>query len=271
MKELVDNLGQRATFITDYITPITPTSERTCLGIVAINQKALAEAIRKSMATDPNVRHRQFQGFDIWEMTEDSVNPPEVEIEDPSRSRQPVRATISAAERDQNPEGEGQEQRYFPKSAVTVGRGFLFIASHVNFLEKILAQDANTSLASSGDYQAISKEMQALGANQVSFEVFVRQALAVHPTYELIRMNKLPEAQTMLAKMINRVLTKQGEQSRSAELDGSKLPPFEKVQQYFGLGGMFVATEPTGWVAVGFSPKEAQAQVGARQPAVRQQ
>jgi hypothetical protein len=270
VKDLVNNLGQRATFITDYIMPITPTSERTCLGITAADEKALALAVRKSMETDPNVKHRFFQGHDIWEMTEEAVAAPEVEIEDPNRpqqSRKPLRERV--AERDQGAEEEGMPERLLPRSAVTVARGHLFIASHVDFLEKILSQDPNTSLSSQADYKLVMQEMQSLGAGQESFRLFVRQGRAVRPTYELIRVNKLPEAQTLLATAINRLLTKEGETSRTAQIDGSKLPPFEQVQRYFGLGGMFITTEPNGWFGIGFSPKDGTTQIGARPASVR--
>jgi hypothetical protein len=276
VKDLVMNMGQQATFITDYITPISPTCERTCLAVVAVNEKALAEAIRKSMATDPNVRHRQFQGYDIWEMTDETVAAPDVEIEQPGQppqARQPVRQHVGAArsqpgQRSAGQAEEGEEEqteRLLPRSAVTVAKGWLFIASHVDFLEKILSQDPNTSLASTADYQAVMKEMQSLGASQDSFRIFVRQARAVHPTYDLARANKLPEAQTMLGNLLNRLLAQDPDQPRKAEIDGSKLPPFEQVERYFGLSGMFVTTEANGWFGVGFSPKALPTQVGARQ------
>jgi hypothetical protein len=249
VKDLIYNLGQRCTFIVDHKEPITTTCERSCLGIVASNPKGLADAIRKSMETDPNVKHRQVGGFDIWEMVEEQIDVPQVELEGSARG---------AAE-----EVEPAPQRLMPRSAVCVAHGHLFVASHVNFLEEILALDPTKSLANEPDYQAAAREMATLGSNQDSFRFFVRGDQSAEATYELLRMNKMPEAQTMLAQALNRVLNEQGEETRKREFDGSKLPPFAEVKRYFGWGGAFVQTEANGWFAVGFSPSVTGAQVGA--------
>lgn len=260
VKDLVDHLGQRATFIVDHQLPISPTCERSCLGIATTNPAALAEAIKKSMSTDPNVKHRVFQGFDIWEMTEEAIAAPEVELENPGvkTPRPGAKADVAHAEEEAG--------RLLPRSAVTVARGHLFVASHVDFLEKILAQQAADSLATAKDYQQVNAEMQNLKAGQNSLRSFIRRDKAVHPTYELIRRNQLPEAQTMLAQFINRVMAGDDDkkETRANEIDGSKLPPFEQIERYLGLGGLFLTSEDTGWFAIGFTPKDASAQISAR-------
>lgn len=265
VNDLVNNLGQRATFIVDYQLPITPTCERNCLGIAAVNEAALAAAVRRSMETDPNVKHRVFEGFDIWEMTDESVDAPQVELEDPS-PRAPVRPRVGNAQH-----AEEEAGRLLPRSAVTVARGHLFIASHVDFLEKILAQRAEDNLGTASDFQQVAKQMQSLGAGQNALRSFIRRDQALHPTYELMRRNQLPEAQTMIATLLNRLLADaEAQGTRRAEIDGSKLPPYEQVRHYLGRGGLFLTSEENGWFAVSFTPKDT-AQVGARPSTARAQ
>jgi hypothetical protein len=266
--DLVNHLGQRATFVVDYQLPISPTCERSCLGINAVNEKALALAVRKSMETDPNVKHRQFQGFDIWEMTEDEpVATPKVEFDEPGTK------SVGRPRVGNTKEAEEETSRLLPRSAVCVARGHLFVASHVDFLEKILAQTAANGLTTSSDYQAVAKDMQAVGAAQNCLRTFIRRDQALRPTYELIRRNQLPEAQTMIASLINRLMAgdDDSQRTRSAEIDGSKLPPFEQIQHYLGRGGMCLTAEADGWFAVSFTPKDTQAQVGARPSTARAQ
>jgi hypothetical protein len=61
----------------------------------------------------------------------------------------------------------------------------------------------------------------------------------------------MPKAETILGRMLNQAFaTKKGE-LRKAEIDGSNLPAWEKVQGYFGPAGAFVQSEDEGWLIKG--------------------
>jgi hypothetical protein len=143
--------------------------------------------------------------------------------------------------------------RLLPRSAIVVAHGHLFIASHTDLLETILSQRApGDNLAASPDFRLLDDEMQRLGASQNSFRGYVRQNRSQRVTYEMMRQNRMPEAKTMMAGLMNTVLGAQEGITRESQFDGKTLPEFEKVEHYFGPAGMFVTTEDTGWFAVTF-------------------
>ena len=70
-KELIQNLGQRVTMITDYQLPITTSSERLLFAIETKDEKAVAKAMEKSMKNDPTVKRRVVGGRVMWEIVEE--------------------------------------------------------------------------------------------------------------------------------------------------------------------------------------------------------
>jgi hypothetical protein len=67
-----------------------------------------------------------------------------------------------------------------------------------------------------------------------------------------MRQGKMPEAETMLGKFLNRLWEPADEgQLRSQYIDGSKMPEFSVVEQYLGPGGLFIRSESDGWTVTG--------------------
>jgi hypothetical protein len=92
----------------------------------------------------------------------------------------------------------------------------------------------------------------ALGSNHDSLHFFTRTDESYRATYELFKQGKLPESETILARLLNAMMGPQEEGvMRKQELDGSKLPAFEQVKKYLGPGGLFVQSEDDGWWLVG--------------------
>ena len=71
-------------------------------------------------------------------------------------------------------------------------------------------------------------------------------------TYELIRQNKLPESESLLARFLNALLGSD-EETRQQRIDGSKLPDFDVVRRSLGPAGMAVSSEKNGWFLKGFT------------------
>jgi hypothetical protein len=244
-KDLINHLGQRVTAIVDYHMPITPSSERVCVAIDTSNERVVADTIRRSMETDPNVKRRNLGGFDVWELVEEQLDLPQVEIDGEPNSQ--IGGDGPAAN-DEN------SDRLLPRSAIVVAHGHLFIASHTDFLEILLSQRTpGDTLAASPDFRLIDEEMKRLGASQNSFRGYIRQNRSQRVTYELTRVNRMPEAKTLIGGLMNTLLGTQEGVLRDPQFDGRKLPEFEKVEHYFGPAGMFVTTEDNGWFAVTFA------------------
>ncbi len=171
VKDLIAHLGNRMTMVKDYTSPTTLDCERSCLIIEVANQAELAKSIQKSMEPDPNVRKHDFEGNVIWEMLEEEIEGPEVEIE-------AVKPKAGAADK----VGEKLEEELaagdgglMPRSSVSVANGHLFVATSLPFLQKLLSKrEAAESLATAPEYAAVSAEIDRLYTGPQSFRFFTR-------------------------------------------------------------------------------------------------
>ena len=107
-------------------------------------------------------------------------------------------------------------------------------------------------LSDAADYQQIQDALAKIGASSSSFRFFARTDESYRPTYELIRQGKMPEAKTVLGKLLNRILGPDEKGIlREQQIDGSKMPEFDAVRRYLGPAGMFVHSEENGWYMAG--------------------
>lgn len=261
--ELVAQMGNRITLITDYSMPISINSERSLLAIEAKDEKKLAETMARIMEKEPDVERREFGNFVIWERVPEDVGIHELEIDAPGLS--PLQ--IDKVE----PVDEGEDQEHvLPNSAVCVAFGQLMMASDIKYLEHLLGGFGQRELlTSSGDYQLVSARMEQLAAGDRCGWSFVRTDEAFRPTYELIRQGRMPESETMFGKFLNRMLTTEVEKEegvlRKQRLDGSDLPNFETVRRFFGPAGRALRSDKDGWLLTGtVLHKEAPARVAER-------
>lgn len=250
-KEIFAHLKNRAVIMTDYIVPITPQSERRVSAVEVTDEPRVAKGIEKLMRDDPTVRRREVGEFVIWEMLGDGkdMEIPELDVDnggDRSRvapgsrpRRRPQRGTRTA------------EKQPMPRSAVCVANGRLYIATHIDFLIKVLTQEEPDPLHRSVDYRlidnALTPMMQRAGVSSLAGRLFSHLGEVVRPTYELVRQNRMGEAETTLGKIVNHILEDEQQKGpRQQEIDGSKLPEFEAVRRYFGPAGSVLVNEEDG-------------------------
>ncbi len=127
-RDLIAQLGDRATIVSDYVLPITPKSERTLFAIDVKNPDELAATIAKSMKTDPQAQRHEFNGHVIWEIVDE-----ETDVADDHDRKQPGTRAGQATRSRKRP-----KERMLPSSAVTVAHGHLLVATHYDFLTKML-------------------------------------------------------------------------------------------------------------------------------------
>ena len=246
-RDLIAHLGQRATVITDYELPITPTSQRRLLAVEAKNPDKLAAAIDKAMNGDEKARKLEVEGHDVWEIVPEDESMPALDIDDAGEGREK-----------RPPEEEGEapaRQVSLANSAVTVAKGCLMVSSHVDLLRKVLAGvNKPDQLVNDRDYLMVQDECTKLGASNDCAQGFVRTDEQYRVMYELFKQGRLPEADTFLAHFINFLMGEEKEGvTRKPRLDGSKLPEYKIVQHYLGPGGSFSTSEKEGWFLVGFT------------------
>ena len=243
--ELVAHLGQRVSIVADYQVPITTTSERLLIAVEVKDEKAVAQALHKMFKNDKEMRQREFQKHIIWEgVPEEKTEVPAVTLELPGlEPGQPGKAPLP----------QGRQNALLPNAALTVANGQLLIASHYDFLIKILKKiDQRETLARSIEYQIVQKTLDKFGSPAKSVRTFGRTDEQARPTYELIRQGKMPESETMLGRVLNTVFGagKKGV-IRKQQIDGRSMPDYEFVRRYLGPAGMQVVTEPDGWFLKG--------------------
>ena len=181
------------------------------------------------------------------------VSAPEVDFGDAPqapRSR-PLRKNAAGNQQQQQPP-------LLPHAAVTVYEGNLMIASHIDFLLKVIAPEKKVEpLANEADYLQVDAEIEAFDPAAKCFRFFSRTDEEYRTTYELVRQNKMPQSESMLARVLNGLFGegKKGK-TRDQQIDGRKLPDYDVVRRYLGPAGMQMTSEPEGWFLKGFTLKK---------------
>jgi len=254
-KELIAHLGQRVSILTDYQLPITTTSERLMVAVEVKDSKAVAKAIAKLFKGDKTVARRNIDGQIIWELIgEQTPEPtaPKIDFGDvpavaPAHPLRKKKKTDDEDEDDVQP-------HLLPHRAVTVWGGHLMIASHIDFLMKVIAPAKKPDLlADDVDYKLVEEEIKKFNP-QKCLHFFSRTDEEYRPTYELIRQNKMPESESLFAKLLNALFgdEKKGA-TRRQKIDGRELPEYQVVRRYLGPAGLQVTSEPDGWFLKGFT------------------
>ena len=243
--ELIAHLGNRVSLMSDYQLPITTTSERLLIAVAAKDDKKVAAAVRKLFKNDKDVRRREFGGHIIWEnVPPEKMAVPTISLELPGQKK---KGQDEGDQRD-------KENVLLPNAAVTVAYGHLLIASHYDFLIKVLKNpDPRETLARSLDYQVVTEAIKQLAPEMSAARIFSRTDEEYRVTYELIRQGKMPESETMLARVLNSLsgADKKGV-PRKQKIDGREMPDFDVVRRHLGPAGTYVVSEDGGWFIKGF-------------------
>jgi hypothetical protein len=244
-EEFTKHLGERATLISDYRLPITPKSERIMVAIAVKDPATVMATVNKAMEKDPAAKKRVHEGHVIWELKNEDAEATEVKIEgfDDFGFDEPMDIQEEA------------DKPFIPNSAVTVAHGHLLIASHVDYIVDVLQTPAEVdSLRQAADYGVMVAALKKLGAGQDSFQLFTRTDEAYRVTYELMRAGKMPESESVLGKLLNRMFASdedEEEELREQEIDGDKMPEYELVRRYLGPAGLYLRTVDEGWTISG--------------------
>ncbi|MFM8497702.1 MAG: hypothetical protein ACKOEM_19600 [Planctomycetia bacterium] len=267
-KDLVACLGTRILVLGDYATPIDVDSERLVIAIEAKDAAKVAATVAKSMATDPDMQKVESNGHVIWEMIDRSAAIPKLEIETPG-------GAIAHADDESDPHHHRKrlrekEEKLLPHSAVTVAHGHLLIASHRDFLERVLATSAGEGgLTAAADYALVTGEMKKLFPATSALRSFGRADESVRPAYEMLRKGEMPKSKSVIGQLLNGLLCDGKEGSvRAQKIDGSTLPDFELIRKYFGTVGLGMESVPEGWYLSGVALPRSQTEPEvARRPA----
>jgi hypothetical protein len=227
-REIFARLGRRLTVLADAEKPTHFHSDRMALAFETTDEKGLAAAVKRLLEKDPDVKsHLTPKKDQIWE--------------------------ILRTEKKRNNREDGVHRGKTPNGAVAVARGHLFVASHLQLLEKILAGDAEP-LTRQEDWERVARELDKVSPGKECLRLFGRTDEMFRTGYEFLRHNQLAEAPSYRAQLFSMFVEGGG----GRKVDGRKLPEFQHAAAYLGLAGMAVANEPDqrGWLTVGFILKK---------------
>ncbi|WP_254508016.1 hypothetical protein [Anatilimnocola floriformis] len=244
---LVNHLGERATLLSDVLQPVDERSERMLVAIEVSNPKIVAETVNKFFKGDPTAVRKVFEGQEIWEIQNEQTaadDGPMLSIEG---------TDFVAADKKGEDEEEGRKK--LPNMAVTVFEGHLVVGTHTDYVMDLIKnakKKGAPSLADLDDFKRVNKRLVELGQGNDSFRYFAKTEESYRATYEMLRVNKLPQAETMFARILNAMLDQDPDDGvRKNEIDGTKLPAYEKITKYLGPTGLFTQSEDNGWWIVG--------------------
>lgn len=251
-KEIVAHLGQRVLVFSDYSLPITPDSERLLMAIeIKGDVKAVADGVRKLMENDGSHEKREYGAHVAWEVKEEKAAAlPKLDI-----------MGLEAIDVPKAP-AKKKEKKMLAGKALSVAYGHILVGSNNEILRRVLQPEAESgTLAASVDYKLVRDAMSRLGAVDNCAQTFSRTDEEYRPTYELLRSGEMPQSQTLMGKILNGILsepnTEEEEEEgvvkvRTQQLDGRKLPEYDRVRRYLGPAGIFVNSLEDGWFATGF-------------------
>ncbi len=244
-RAFVKHLGDNVTVLSDYVYPITPKSERMLVAIAVGDEAAVRKTVQKALAKDPDARRIDVGQYTIWEILEEEETGPDLDFE-----LDGIDPIGSAPIEEDAPE---EDEKILRNSAIMVAHGHVMVATHVDFLRRIVENRAEVDqLKKCEDFHLIEKHLREIGADADCVRFFTRTDEAYRPSYELIRQGRMPESESMLGKLLNRWLGPEDEGLlREQQIDGSQLPEYQAVRRYLGPSGSFMRTEKDGWFSCG--------------------
>ncbi|MDA0659441.1 MAG: hypothetical protein O3C60_11430 [Planctomycetota bacterium] len=249
--DFVAKLGKRVTVLVDHTDPITTDSERVLVALELQDDAAalaVQAALDRSLSTDPGARQVEQDGVKIWEFFE--AEDEDLQIDG-----------IESFDANAGAPVEEAEGKLWSHAAIIVAHGHLLMGSDIGIVQKVLKSSTSETakpLGGAEDYQRLRAELETMGAGEDCARMFTRQDESLHPSYELWRQGKMPEAKSILGRLLNRMLApKQKGVQRKQQIDGSQLPDYSVVAPYLGPSGLYVRAEANGWYVSGaFLPKE---------------
>jgi hypothetical protein len=222
-KEIVCQVGEVVTLMSDCELPLTPTSERAVVVFTLKDEKVVAEAIRRAVEDDPKVKKTTVAGRTVWELVSD---PPVAKKGEPPPPPD-------------------------PNAAFCVADGKFYIATQASLIAKLLTRPGAT-LESRPEYQRVTKQYERLGGALACIRLFARPEEDLRLTYDMWRKGQLEQATSIYAFGLNAIMPKNQSANTVWTLDGRKLPPYEAVSRHLGPVGVMLFVHPDGWDGTAF-------------------
>jgi hypothetical protein len=227
-KEIFGRLSPQVTLLARDALPVTPDSPQRLLALSTMDEAALKAVVKKVLESDPNSEANSVAGHDAF---------------------------FSYVEEEDGFGGESaaEDADKSPSFITCVANGHLMFATDVKILEDALSQ--GDSLIDHSDYKNVISHLKGLG-EETCIQYFGRLQNALRVNYELLRLGKKPNSAKSFRGLLNNIAAGEPPEIKEPTLDGSKLPPFDQLGQYFGLAGLAGIATDDGWYLEGFVLKK---------------
>ena len=261
LRRMVQQFDNRITIYSTTIEPIVFDSEKVVLAIKLNDgiDDAQADWLLESVARARQAKVKVLAGF---KMVED--DPSAVIEEDPDDFGDFDLDDLDFEDEEEFDEPEQQDftmfsRRFFAikKSKPNNGGGpeeaYLIVANDKDFLKTILLSKPTDGFEKSGDYMRLQETLAAVtDSERIRFRQFGRLDRILKTNYEMLRRGEMGKAQTVFARVVNRLMTDEGaipDESRDQEIDASDLPSdYEaEIAPYLGPSGWVMEMQDNGW------------------------
>ncbi len=244
-QEVLPYLTNDILSMSDCKEPITVDSRRTMIALRVTEPEKLFKVLERVMNNEPDAVLREFDGHKLWKVVRQEDEELNIDADFGEFGEEPMQT-------------KPEDEPWLSNWAITIYGDRLMFASHAEMIEDAIKQDK------SGNASSLTQDTQYLRARQMVEKLaegrpgctwqVLRSDLSYRVQYELFREGKLPQSQSMLATIMER-LTQPKKELRGKEkqqIDGGKLPPFDEIRGYLQPGGLLFESTDDGWVYTGF-------------------
>ena len=268
LEELVKKLDNRLTVFTDNTLPINESSEKVVVGVkVKKDIKRVYEWVKR-IINIPEENIVKFEGINLYVDKSEELEPFEEDFED-------IEGEETGEEDAPKPPKPIFDQRIYAAT-----NGYILMSNDLEYMKKIIRnikKKPGTKLKNAGDYKAVYAFLAKMSdEKKVSYRQFIRLDQSIRVNYEMLRQGKMGSSNTVLAKILNQILTPPGsddEAPRTQKIDGSDLPKdFQaRIAPYFGPAGFVMESVKNGWTLSGVVlPKKNRANVASNKDETEQ-
>lgn len=265
--DLIANFGRQVSSTNAFNPENTAEGEKFILSfnILEGKEQLVASALERMFSSDPDFQKVDLTGSVFWQYVPQKKNETATGVRPggvrPGGVRPGgVRPGATRPSATAAPVAEpGVEAELIKGVVFGVVNGALYVSNDPVYLQnKVLNLPNNApSILNSPEHQRAMQFLaqEPAAANGVFIRSYSRNVDGLRENYELFRQGKLPQGQTLGAKLLNAILTPPGQKTpREIKFDGSALPPFnETFAKNIGFSLFFGAVESDGLFFKGFS------------------
>ncbi|MDO4557751.1 MAG: hypothetical protein Q4C47_02165 [Planctomycetia bacterium] len=242
--ELIACLGDRVTIASKYRMPVSTTSQRFLVAIDVKDEAALEQGLDKFFRYSPEMQKNRKLGNIMIRERDPSAQMTPDDLERPGFSR-PRNGT-----RNPSRTAESEQREFFPNRAIAVANGKLWIASHLDILQEVLAAEPKNGFGDSVEAKLVDRKFAELDARRRGMRMTFKLDESIRNDYELMRMRQFEQSQSFAGRIFASILPGL-ENPDHLRFDLSSAPEFGYLRRFLGPGGLEVATVENGWIVRG--------------------